>query len=155
MNRPTLLGSVTGGTSGPYNWVFEWTDGTNTYSENPYTNDASPQSCECPAPGLIHHSDRGSPYASERYRERLDSLGSIASMSRKGDCWDNAVAESFFSTLEHELLADVDFATHAQAARAIREYIHDFYNLRRRHSTIGYVSPIEFELRSRAAAVAA
>ena len=108
-----------------------------------------------PAPGLIHHSDRGSPYASERYRERLDGLGSIASMSRRGDCWDNAVAESFFSTLEHEVLTDIGFATHDDAARVIQEYIHEFYNLRRRHSTIGYVSPIEFELRSRAAAVAA
>ena len=112
-------------------------------------------SCRTPAPGLIHHSDRGSPYASDRYRARLDKLESIASMSRKGDCWDNAVAESFFSTLEHEVLTGVFFATHAQAARTIREYIHDFYNLRRRHSTIGYVSPVEFELRSRAAAVAA
>jgi len=112
-------------------------------------------SCRRPAPGLIHHSDRGSPYASDRYRDRLDELKSIASMSRKGDCWDNAVAESFFSTLEHELLADVVFATRAQAARAIREYVHDFFNLRRRHSTIGYVSPIEFELRSHVATVAA
>ena len=109
----------------------------------------------CPAPGLIHHSDRGSPYASERYRDRLDELESIASMSRKGDCWDNAVAESFFSTLTHELLVDVVFTTHAQAARAIEEYINNFYNLRRRHSTLGYVSPIEFELRSHAAALAA
>lgn len=108
-----------------------------------------------PAPGLIHHSDRGSPYASERYRNRLDAIGSIASMSRSGDCWDNAVAESFFSTLEHEVLTDIGFATQDDAARAIEEYINEFYNLRRRHSTIGYVSPIEFELRSHTAAVAA
>ena len=76
-------------------------------------------------------------------------------MSRRGDCWDNAVAESFFSTLEHEVLTDIGFATHDDAARVIQEYIHEFYNLRRRHSTIGYVSPIEFELRSHTAAVAA
>jgi transposase InsO family protein len=76
-------------------------------------------------------------------------------MSRKGDCWDNAVAESFFSTLVHELLANEFFDTHRQAERAIREYIENFYNLRRRHSTIGYLSPIEFELRSHAATVAA
>ncbi len=108
-----------------------------------------------PAAGLIHHSDRGSPYASEKYRGRLAELECVASMSRKGDCWDNAVAESFFSTLVHELLADEFYETHRQAERAIRDYIHNFYNLRRRHSTIGYLSPIEFELRSHAAKAAA
>lgn len=108
-----------------------------------------------PVPGLIHHSDRGSPYASERYRARLASIDSVASMSRKGDCWDNAVAESFFSTVAHELLSGVSFDTMAEAEAAIREYVTDFYNLYRRHSTLGYVSPIEFELQSHTAALAA
>ncbi len=108
-----------------------------------------------PTAGLIHHSDRGGPYASARYRDRLAALECVASMSRKGDCWDNAVAESFFSTLVHELLSREFFATRQQAERAIRDYIHNFYNLRRRHSTIGYLSPIEFELRSHAAKQAA
>ena len=107
-----------------------------------------------PEAGLIHHSDRGSPYASDRYRGRLRDLECTASMSRKGDCWDNAVAESFFSTLVHELLAGVFFATHRQAEHAISDYIDRFYNLRRRHSTLGYLSPIEFELCSHTAMLA-
>lgn len=101
-----------------------------------------------PAAGLIHHSDRGSPYASDAYRAELARLGSIASMSRRGDCWDNAVAESFFSTLTFELLDRTTFATHGQARSAVGSYIEHFYNLRRRHSTINYLSPIEFELRA-------
>ena len=108
-----------------------------------------------PAPGLVHHSDRGSPYASAEYRAELARIGSLASMSRKGDCWDNAVAESFFSTLTAELLDRTRFATRAQARRAIGEYIDGFYNIERRHSTLGYLSPIEFELRSISAAQAA
>ena len=72
----------------------------------------------------------------------------LASMSRKGDCWDNAVAESFFSTLKSELTERVDYATRAQAQRAIGEYIDDFYNVERRHSFNGYVNPVEYELRS-------
>jgi transposase InsO family protein len=108
-----------------------------------------------PRPGLVHHSDRGSPYASEEYRAQLARLGSIASMSRKGDCWDNAVSESFFSTLAAELLDRMRFATQAQATAAIADYIDSFYNLHRRHSTLGYLSPIEFELRSVSAASAA
>ena len=101
-----------------------------------------------PAPGLVHHSDRGSPYASARYRAALEGHAMLASMSRKGDCWDNAVAESFFSTLKSELTERVDYATRAQAQRAIGEYIDDFYNVERRHSFNGYVNPVEYELRS-------
>ena len=108
-----------------------------------------------PGCGLVHHSDRGSPYASADYRAELQRLGMIASMSRKGDCWDNAVAESFFSTLKTELIHGRIFASQDQASAAIAEYIDRFYNPRRRHSHLGYLSPIEFELRSQVAAVAA
>ena len=108
-----------------------------------------------PAPGLIHHSDRGSPYASDDYRAELKRHGCVASMSRSGDCWDNAVAESFFSTVEFEVLARTDFATREQARRTLGQYIDSFYNLRRRHSTVDYFSPIEFELRSASAGDAA
>lgn len=101
-----------------------------------------------PAPGLVHHSDRGSPYASAEYRAELARIGSLASMSRKGDCRDNAVAERFFSTLTAELLDRTRFSTLAQARHAIGEYIDGFYNIERRHSTLRYLSPIEFELRS-------
>jgi len=108
-----------------------------------------------PPPGLVHHSDRGSPYASDDYRRRLAKHRCTASMSRKGNCWDNAVAESFFSTVEFEVLARSDFATRSQAERALGGYIDGFYNIRRRHSTIDYISPIEFELRSASSVEAA
>lgn len=106
-------------------------------------------------PGLVHHTDRGSPYASAEYRDLLEEHGALPSMSRPRDCWDNAVAESFFSTLTAELLAGRRFPSPEQAAAEIAEYIDGFYNLTRRHSTIGYVSPIEYELRHLAAASAA
>lgn len=101
-----------------------------------------------PAAKLVHHSDRGSPYASDAYRAELARIGAVASMSRRGDCWDNAVAESFFSTLTFELLDRTEFVTRSQARRAVGAYIDGFYNIRRRHSTIDYLSPIEFELRA-------
>jgi len=101
-----------------------------------------------PAPGLLHHSDRGSPYASAEYRAVLAEHEVAASMSRKGDCWDNAVAESFFGTLKGELVDHQQYATRHQASRSIGEYIDGFYNVERRHSSLGYLNPIEFELRS-------
>lgn len=101
-----------------------------------------------PAPGLVHHSDRGSPYASAEYRAVLAEHEVAASMSRKGDCWDNAVAESFFGTLKGELVDHQQYATRHQAHRSIGEYIDGFYNIERRHSSLGYLNPIEFELRS-------
>ncbi len=101
-----------------------------------------------PPTGLIHHSDRGSPYGSDDYIKRLDAVGMIRSMSRKGDCWDNAVAESFFSTLEHECRGLHDFAGLNDAHYVIGDYIDGFYNLERLHSTIDYCSPIEFEIAS-------
>ncbi len=108
-----------------------------------------------PQAGLLHHSDRGSPYASEDYREALRERGITASMSRTGDCWDNAVAESFFATLKGELVDHERYATRAAAVASIGDYIERFYNTERRHSHLGYVSPIEFELRSQTAAIAA
>ena len=98
-----------------------------------------------PVRGLIHHSDRGSQYTSGDYRAELAAHGMIASMSGKGDCYDNAVAESFFSTLEFELLMKNDWHTREQARRAIFRYIETWYNRKRRHSTLGYVSPAEYE----------
>jgi putative transposase len=100
-----------------------------------------------PARGLLHHSDRGSQYASGDYRAALADAGIECSMSRKGNCWDNAVAESFFATLKTELVHDANWKTRAEARSAIFEYIEAFYNRRRLHSSIGYVSPEEFELR--------
>jgi putative transposase len=108
-----------------------------------------------PAAGLVHHSDRGSTYASSDYRKALDARGLECSMSRKGDCWDNAVAESFFATLKTEHVDHEQFASREQAHASIGDYIERFYNTARRHSSLGYVSPIEFELRSQIAALAA
>jgi transposase InsO family protein len=101
----------------------------------------------CPETGLLHHSDRGSTYASEDYQDHLATHGITCSMSRTGDCYDNAVMEAFFSTLKTEL-ADA-FASHGHAKRELFDYIEAFYNTRRRHSTLDYVSPAEFERRFR------
>lgn len=101
-----------------------------------------------PPAGLLHHSDRGSPYASDAYRAALRACGARQSMSRKGDCWDNAVAESFFATLRAELVDHQRYPTREAAMRSIGEYIDNFYNVERRHSHLGYLNPIEFQLRS-------
>lgn len=98
-----------------------------------------------PAPGLIHHSDRGSQYAAGAYRAELEAHGMLASMSGTGDCYDNAVAERFFSTLEFELLMKHDWHTRAEARRGIFRYLETWYNPKRRHSTLGYLSPAAFE----------
>ena len=108
-----------------------------------------------PAAGWLHHSDRGSVYASNDYTETLEKLGAERSMSRKADCWDNAVAESFFATIKGEMIDHETFETRAQATAAIGEYVEGFYNPYRRHSAIGYVSPIEFELKFRQKQMAA
>jgi putative transposase len=108
-----------------------------------------------PRPGLIQHTDRGSQYASGAYRAVLTAHGLVPSMSRRGDCWDNAVAESFFATLEHELLATADFHSHREAERAIAAFIDGWYNPERRHSTLGYVSPMQYERQLRRTARAA
>jgi transposase InsO family protein len=99
----------------------------------------------CPAPGLVHHSDRGVQYASESYRAALAANGLVQSMSRKGNCWDNAPAESFFSTLKTELVGDRVFPSRAVARTEVFEYVEAFYNRTRRHSSLGYVSPAKYE----------
>jgi len=97
--------------------------------------------------GLTFHSDRGSQYAANAYRAALAAAGIECSMSRRGNCWDNAVAESFFSTLKTELVHNMIFTSRASAKTAIAEWIEIFYNGKRRHSTIDYLWPVEFERR--------
>lgn len=99
-----------------------------------------------PAKGLIFHSDRGSQYASDDYRKILKTYGVVASMSRKGDCWDNAVAESFFHTLKIELIHHCDFEIREEARATIFEYIEVFYNRQRLHSSNGYEAPLVYEM---------
>jgi putative transposase len=106
-------------------------------------------------PGLVHHTDRGSPYASSDYRAALIEHAMVASMSRTGDCWDNACAETFFATLRAELVDDECYSTRCDAERSIGEYIEGFYNVERLHSHLDYVSPIEFELKAHVATIAA
>jgi putative transposase len=101
-----------------------------------------------PGAGLIRHSDRGVQYASADYRKLIQSAGFRASMSRKGNCYDNAPMESFFHTLKTELVHHTLYATRQEAARDIFAYIEGFYNRTRRHSAIGYISPIEMELKA-------
>lgn len=96
-----------------------------------------------PAPGLIHHSDRGSQYASTYFQELLKAHGIDCSMSRKGDCWDNALMESFFGTLKQELVHDARWSGLKDARPAFNEYIEVFYNRTRFHSAIGYLTPIK------------
>lgn len=101
-----------------------------------------------PKPGLIHHTDQGRQYATGSYRQRLIEHGVELSMSRKGDCFDNACAESFISTLKNELTHHLQFNTREEARTAIFEYIEVFYNRQRLHQTLGYLSPAEFERRA-------
>ena len=103
-----------------------------------------------PGPNLVHHSDRGSQYTSHDYQAALQKHGLVCSMSRKGNCWDNAVAESFFATLKTELLAERPFPTRAAARQAVFDYVEVFYNRQRRHSALGYLTPAGFEDQSSA-----
>lgn len=98
-----------------------------------------------PEAGLLHHSDRGSQYASADYRKLLEENGCACSMSRKGNCWDNAPVESFFATLKKELIHGRRFATRAQAQSEIFEFIEVWYNRKRRHSSLDYMSPVQYE----------
>jgi len=95
--------------------------------------------------GLVHHSDRGCQYACGAYRELLDDRGITCSMSRRGDCYDNAVAESFFSSLKNELVNHCSFRTRDEARTSVFEYIEVFYNRQRRHQSLDYVSPADYE----------
>jgi len=97
-----------------------------------------------PPAGLLHHSDRGMHYTGTSYQRLLAAHGIAVSMSRRGDCWDNAVAESFFATLKTELVADAQWRSRAEATDALRHYL-AWYNGQRLHSTLGYVSPADFE----------
>jgi transposase InsO family protein len=101
-----------------------------------------------PLAGLLHHSDRGSQYAATSYQLMLTTHGITTSMSRRGNCWDNACVESFFGTLKRELVYHRHYATREDAKRDIFEYIEVFYNRKRRHSTLGYDSPAEYEART-------
>jgi transposase InsO family protein len=108
-----------------------------------------------PGPGLLHHSDRGSQYASGDFQARLAASGIGCSMSRRGNCWDNAPVESFFGTLKQELVHRCRFVTREAARQEVFEYIEAWYNRQRRHSSLGYVSPAEFERRALAGAARA
>ncbi len=99
-----------------------------------------------PGRGLLHHSDRGSIYGSKEYRKALRSRGAVASMSRKGDCWDNAVVESFFATLKRGLVHRQSWHSRSELKRELVGYIDRWYNQERRHSTLGYVSPARYEM---------
>jgi len=101
-----------------------------------------------PAAGLIHHSDRGSQYASGDYQALLKKYEITPSMSRKGDCWDNAVAESFLHTLKVELVHRYRFKMRDEAKQIIFEYVEAYYNRKRMHSSLGYLSPFAYERRS-------
>jgi len=104
-----------------------------------------------PAPGLVHHTDQAPLYAAYDYRERMRHHGMVPSMSRRGNCYDNAVAESFFSNLKNELVHHCDFASREAARAAIFDYIEIFYNRQRRHQALGYLSPAQFEQQGRVA----
>ena len=98
-----------------------------------------------PGHGLLHHSDRGCQYASQRYQQQLDAFGIRCSMSRVGDCWDNAVVESLWASLKCELIYQREFNTKQEAKEAIFQWIVVWYNRKRRHSSLGYISPEMFE----------
>ena len=98
-----------------------------------------------PKHGLIHHSDRGSQYASFDYQDMLKDFGMLCSMSRKGNCYDNAITETLFHSLKMEIIFGVYFATRAEAKSAIFAYIEELYNRKRKHSSLGYCSPVKFE----------
>lgn len=97
-------------------------------------------------PGVLHHSDRGSQYAGHDYRQQLAAHGMVCSMSRKGNCYDNAVVESFFATLKTELVECADWPTREAARAAVFEYLEIWYNRHRLHSSLGYLTPMAYEL---------
>ena len=97
-----------------------------------------------PGPGLIHHSDRGSQYCSHEFQKQLAAYGMLASMSRKGNCWDNATSESFFNSLKNERVHGMRYETRDAARADIFEYIEVFYNRVRRHTSLGGISPVSF-----------
>jgi len=128
--------------------IVGWAMQDHMRAELPLTALRTAISTQRPGAGLIHHSDRGVQYASADYRNLVQSAGFRASMSRKADCYDNAPMESFFHTLKTELVHHCQYATREQAKREIFTYIEGYYNRTRRHSAIGYISPIEMELKA-------
>jgi putative transposase len=98
-----------------------------------------------PPPGLLHHSDRGSQYASDAYQKLLKQYGMIPSMSRKGNCWDNAPVERFFSSLKREWTGNQLYKTREDAIADVREYVAVYYNSKRLHSTLDYMTPMDYE----------
>jgi putative transposase len=110
-----------------------------------------PEALKKGGPTLVAHSDRGSQYASQMYREKLKLLGITQSMSRSGNCYDNAYAESFFHTLKVEMVHRQEFKTRDEARTAIEDYINNWYNTERLHSALGYMSPLEYERKALAA----
>jgi putative transposase len=104
-----------------------------------------------PAPGLLHHSDQGRVYLGGAYQGLLARAGCVVSCSRRGDCWDNAVIESFFATLKTELVHDAGWRTRTQAISELAAYLDGWYNYERRHSSLGYLSPVEYEHQQRVA----
>src|SRR5207302_2009326 len=98
-----------------------------------------------PKAGLLHHSDRGSQYTSNAYLAHLQRYGIQSSMSRKGNCWDNAAMESFFGTLKDECVQETFYSSHEEARSSLFTYIEAYYNRIRRHSTLGYMSPLQYE----------
>jgi len=107
-----------------------------------------------PSPGALIHSDQGTQFASWAFTDRAKATGLVPSMGSVGDCYDNAMAESFFATLECELLDREHFQTHAEARHAVFDFIEGWYNPRRRHSALGQLSPVNFEKRHATAAAA-
>lgn len=101
-----------------------------------------------PSPGFLHHSDRGCQYTSHAYQQQLKYIGAVVSMSRKGNCWDNAAMESFFGSLKEECVGNTVYASHEDARLALFTYLEVYYNRIRRHSTLGYVSPLVYEQRA-------
>ena len=101
-----------------------------------------------PKAGLLHHSDRGSHYTSRAYRLILEHSEILVSMSRKGNCWDNAAMESFFGSLKEECVGNTNFTSYEEARLALFTYLEVYYNRTRRHSTLGYVSPLVYEQRA-------
>lgn len=99
----------------------------------------------CPGPGLLHHSDQGSQYASEDFQDLMELYGIVCSMSRRGNCWDNACAERFFCSLKTEWVEDKVYPDRVAAETAVFQYIEMFYNTRRRHAALGYKTPAQFE----------
>lgn len=100
-----------------------------------------------PKAGLLHHSDRGSQYTSRAYRQLMEQSGIIVSMSRKGNCWDNAPTESFFGSLKEECVGNILYQSHEEARLALFTYLEIYYNRLRRHSALGYMSPLIYEQR--------